>query len=130
MVYLSGMKNIDTQKLIFVYNATSGFRNSFIDSAHKIFSPKTYECSLCDITFGIFKERAIWKKFRLETKREMVFLHKDEFTKMYRSKFGHKFTFPIVLTETSQGLEILLKTSELNAMETAEDLIGLIATRS
>ena len=59
----------------------------------------------------------------------MEFLHKDEFFKAYASKFGHKFTFPIVLGATSNGLEIFVKTEELNEMKNAKDLIELITKR-
>ncbi|TMM56354.1 GTPase [Maribacter algarum] len=101
-----------------------------MDSAHKIFSPDTYECSLCDITYGAFTENSIWKKFRKETDIKMEFLHKDEFAKAYASKFGHKFTFPIVLNESGKGLEVFVRTEELNEMQSAEDLITLIGVRS
>ena len=60
------MDNADTQKLIFIYNADSGLRNMIVDSAHKILSPDTYTCSLCDIAFGAFTENSVWKKFRKE----------------------------------------------------------------
>ena len=123
------MKGTTIQKLIFIYNADSGFRNALIDSAHKIFSPSTYECSLCDITFGAFTENAIWKKFRTETDVEMEFLHKDEFAKSYASKFDYKYTFPIVLVQTTQELEVFVKTEELNEMNSAEVLIEIIKTR-
>jgi hypothetical protein len=124
------MKNTLTQRLIFIYNADSGVRNVILDSAHKIFSPDTYKCSLCDITYGAFTENSIWKNFRKETNLEMEFLHKDEFSKAYASKFGHKFVFPIVLAETSNGLEVFVNTEELNNAENAEALIGLIKKRS
>ena len=123
------MKNHAIQKLIFIYNADSGLRNMVMDSAHKIFSPSTYQCRLCDITYGAFTEKSIWKKFRKETNLQMQFLHKDEFAKIYKSKFGHKFTFPIVLAETQNGLEIFVKTEELNEINTAEGLIAIIKTR-
>lgn len=124
------MKDAKLNKLIFIYNADSGIRTRIMDSAHKIFSPDTYECSLCDITYGKWSENSVWKKFRKETDLQMEFLHKDEFAKAYASKFGHKFTFPIVLAETDNGLEILVKTGELNEMDRAEDLIGLLKERS
>ena len=114
------------QKLIFVYNADSGLRNAIIDSAHKIFSPNTYECSLCDITYGAFTENGIWKKFRKESNLQMDFLHKDEFDKAYKSKFGDKFSFPIVLVEKENDLEVFIPTAELNALKNAEELIDLI----
>lgn len=115
-----------TEKLLFIYNANAGKGNTLLDVAHKILSPKTYNCNLCDITFGVFTENKIWKKFREESSVEMVFLHKDEFAKAYASKFKHKFTFPIILVETSNGLEVLLGTEELKALKQPEDLIGIL----
>ena len=123
------MEKAQEQKLIFIYNADSGLRNLIVDGAHKILSPKTYECSLCAITFGAFTEDSVWKKFRKEMNLQMEFLHKDEFDKAYASKFGHKFTFPIVLGETNKGLEVFVKTEELDGLENAESLIGLIRER-
>ncbi|QLG44405.1 GTPase [Costertonia aggregata] len=117
------------QKLVFIYNANSGLQNTIVDSAHKIFSPKTYECSLCDITYGVFTENLVWKKFRKNTDLKMEFLHKDEFAKSHKSKFGYKYTFPIVLTETKTDLEVFIKTDELNALKNAEELIALIGER-
>ncbi len=124
------MKDTQVQKLIFIYNADSGIGNMIMDGAHKLISPDTYACSLCEITYGAFTENAIWKKFRKETDLEMEFLHKDEFVKNYASKFGHKFTFPIVLAVTRNGLEVFVKTKELNGMKKAEVLIELIKQRS
>ena len=124
------MNNDFLKKLIFVYNADSGFRNMVMDGAHKLLSPSTYECSLCDITYGAFTENSTWKKFRKETDLQMVFLHKDEFAVQYKSKFGHKFTFPIVLSETEMGHEVLVKTEELNGLSDANELIALLLKRT
>lgn len=123
------MKNTAAQKLIFIYNADSGLGNMLMDGAHKIFSPSTYECSLCSLTFGAFTEKKAWKKFRVEGTLEMEFLHKDEFHKKYASKFGHKFNFPIVLAETKTGLEVVVNTESLNGLEKIDDLITLIMAR-
>ena len=123
------MKNAAVQKLVFIYNADSGLRNAILDSAHKIWSPDTYACSLCDITYGAFTEKSVWKKFRNETNLDMEFLHKDEFSKAYASKFGYKFTFPIVLAESNSGLEVFIKTEELNDLENSEALIAIVQER-
>jgi len=117
------------EKLIHVYNANSGLRNMIIDGAHKIFSPSTYECNLCGITFGAFTENRIWKEFREETSLEMEFLHKDEFKNQYASKFGYNFDFPIVLDISDNDLEVFITTDELNELESAEELISLIKSR-
>jgi len=50
-------------KLIFVYNANSGAINALLDSAHKIISPQTYDCKLCELTYGVFKEDEEWLRF-------------------------------------------------------------------
>jgi hypothetical protein len=123
------MSEIRTQKLIFVYNANAGIRNTVLDSAHKILSPKTYECSLCDITYGAFMEKRIWKKFREKFDYKMEFLHKDEFKKQYASKFGYKFKFPVVLGTSNGNFEIFISKSELNGLANADELIRLIQSR-
>ncbi|NCT17624.1 MAG: GTPase [Flavobacteriaceae bacterium CG_4_8_14_3_um_filter_34_10] len=116
--------------LLFVYNANSGKINGYLDALHKVVSPKTYACNLCDITYGIFKEKKDWKKFRETSKTPMEFLHADEFKKKYASKFGHKFTFPIVLLDNANDLEIFIQTKELNEMKDVDALIQLITERN
>jgi len=123
------MEDLEIQKLIFIYNADSGLKNSLLDSAHKILSPSTYDCNLCDITFGVFTENKVWKNFRENTNLEMEFLHKDEYKKQYASKFGNKFTFPIILAQTNNGLEVFVGTEEMNAIEDSEALVELIQER-
>lgn len=123
------MKSPELKKIVFVYNAHSGYGNSLLGSAHKIISPSTYKCRLCSLTYGMVRERAEWKRFREQSKIPMSFLHKDEFLTAYASKFGAKYTFPIVLAETGEELEILVNTAELNAIEDTGRLIGLIRSR-
>ncbi|MFD0799284.1 GTPase [Maribacter chungangensis] len=121
-----------SQKLVFIYNADSGLRNAIVDGAHKILSPATYRCSLCNLTHGVLSEKKVWQRFRsdLEGKgAKLEFLHKNEFGKVYRSKFGHKFTYPIVLIEGNNGFEILVHTQELEALETAKQLIKVVEER-
>ncbi|MDP5100229.1 MAG: GTPase, partial [Nonlabens sp.] len=89
-------------KLIFVYNANAGKINSLLDSAHKLISPGTYDCKLCELTYGVFKEDVDWIRFRESVKTtnpnlQLEFLHKDEFEKQYWSKWLPKYDFPIIL---------------------------------
>jgi len=118
------------KELIFVYNADSGLGNALLDGAHKILNPSTYTCSLCQLTHGALREREIWKKYRTASKTPMIFLHKDEFEKAYASKFGHAFSYPIVLGETSSGLEVVVRTEELNALPDPKTLIALLESRT
>ena len=73
------------KKLIFVYNADSGKFNALTDSLHKLISPDTYECRLCELTHGFFSEKSDWSKFLKESNFEAEFLHRDEFISEYES---------------------------------------------
>lgn len=117
------------EKLVFIYNAESGMRNALLDSMHKVLSPSTYNCNLCDITFGVFSEKAEWKEFRSTHPIEMEFLHRDEYEKEYASKYGHRYSYPIVLGAVSGEFQILINTEELNQLKEVGDLMELIEAR-
>ncbi|WP_295879979.1 hypothetical protein [uncultured Thiohalocapsa sp.] len=68
-----------TQGLVFVYNADSGLFNSMADAAHKVFSPDSYSCNLCKVTYGWLSERAAWRDFIAGLDMPCTFLHRDEF---------------------------------------------------
>lgn len=116
-------------KLIFIYNADSGMKNALIGTFHKFLSQKTYQCSLCEITFGVFSENTTWKKFRKSVEIPMEFLHRDEFLKQYASKFGAKFKFPVVLLENKGELELFISSDEVNKLTTIDQLIELVNNR-
>ena len=112
------------EQLLFVYNAKSGLGNALLDSAHKIFSPGSYDCNLCAITFGVISENKNWKEFRQNSDLEMKFLHLDEFKECYPNENYNKHTFPQVLISKKNGkLEIFLSKEEINGMKNQEDLI-------
>lgn len=115
--------------LILVYNANSGKTNSLIDSAHKLLSPKTYECKLCELTFGPIAENRKWKAFRKSSDIEMIFLHKDEYQKQFKSKFEKLYDLPVILHQDNYDLSLLLGKDELNEIEEVETLIEVIKSR-
>lgn len=117
------------KKLVFVYNANTGIKNGLLDIAHKILNPSSYECRLCELTFGTFREKSLWKKFRQEHKMEMEFLHKDEFLKTYASKFIPAYTFPIILEVTAHNIDIFMGTTDLNAFTDTQEFIENIQKR-
>jgi hypothetical protein len=107
-------------KIIFVYNADSGFINSILDIGHKIISPNTYKCSLCNMTYGVMSEREEWKRFRESSKDELEFLHKDEFEKKYKEKRE----YPIILKiNGANRLDELISKDDLNKMKNVNELI-------
>ncbi len=105
--------------IIFVYNADSGKLNAAFDIAHKLISPSTYNCQLCEMTYGVLNERDSWKTFRESVSDELVFLHRDEFEKQY----DQKFDYPVVLRKEGEVLKVLLSNKAINEMGNTDRLI-------
>jgi len=103
------------QNLIFIYNANSGLASAALDSLHKVFSPGTYKCDLCKVTYGLKSMKPEWKEYvksLSESGFEISFLHKDEVKKI-------SFELPCVLLND----ELLLSKSELNMCTDVDMLI-------
>lgn len=110
-------------KIIFVYNAKSGIGNSILDIGHKVLSPNTYKCNLCDLTFGILTENTEWKKYRESSDHKLEFLHKDEFEK----KYSEKRVYPIVLgLNKANTFKELINSERLNNIKSVKELISEI----
>ena len=74
-------------------------------------------------------EKQAWKVFKKKLDVETNFLHRDEFLKLYASKFGYKFEFPVVLAQTDMGLEVFISRNELQEINELEILIERIKSR-
>ena len=110
-------------KLIFIYNAKAGKFNALLDTVHKIVSPQTYDCDLCSLTFGAFKEKEEWAAFRKEIDTPLLFLHKDEFLSQYNSKWLPRYTFPIVLAEKNGELHIAITAQRFSKIKRVNELM-------
>ena len=106
--------------LLLVYNADSGSLNAMLDSAHKLLSPSTYQCKLCELTYGLVRENMAWKAFREQSDEELVFLHRDEFEQQY----SQRFEYPFVARFLQGELKLLLSSDEFNAIASTEELIA------
>ena len=100
-----------------------------LDSAHKIVDPATYACSLCQLTYGTFREKKRWKNFREQFHLPMTFLHKDEFFEANKSIDQAAIELPIIYKVENETLEILIDASELNALKNESELIDMIKAR-
>ena len=112
-------------KLIFVYNANSGKLNALFDVAHKVFSPSTYTCNLCALTYDTFTENNTWKRFRKESKVTMEFYHIDEFEAVFPNV---KMIYPTILKLEDNQLTTVLNNEVLNEISDVEELINNIKT--
>ena len=109
--------------LVFVYNADSGVFNTLADAAHKIFSPRTYACNLCALTYGTVQMRGEWREFLGGLGRPLEFLHADELAARYGLK---GVGLPAVFTRDGGQLKALAGADSINACRTLDDLKRLI----
>ena len=110
-----------------VYNAEDGFFNALNDWAHKIFSPETYECTLCQYTFGLTGMLSPWKTFIELQPFRTTFLHRTEF-KQAHPEF-RALPLPLILVERAGNLEALVTADEIKATGGLMTLINLVQTR-
>ena len=117
----------EKQQLIFVYNADSSLFSQVIDYAHKIFSPDTYRCNLCKVTYGNLGVKNEWKSYIQSLKFLVIFLHKDEFYQKYP-----KFTsteLPAVFLANSTEETQLITAAELNSVKSIKELTVLVDSK-
>lgn len=111
-------------QLIFVYNADGGLWNGMTDILHKIFSPATYPCSLCNLTHGVFFISKEWKEFVKKSSIEFVVLHKDEFLKHF-PQIGI-LPLPCILKESNNEIAIFVEKNILDKVKNISMLKQLI----
>jgi hypothetical protein len=112
--------------IVFVYNADSGLFNTLTDIAHKIFSPQTYECNLCAITYGNFAIRKEWQEFLETLDTELEFLHRDELAARYGAPEAE---LPAIFRKSGERLELWISAAEINACQGVDELNSLVAAR-
>ena len=112
------------KKLIFVYNADSGLFSALTDSAHKIFSPKTYKCNLCKLTYGLKNMKKEWADFIDALPHKVEFLHRDEFQS---TNPGFKDEpLPAIFTQGDEALSLHTPAEKINEAKSIEDLKALL----
>jgi hypothetical protein len=110
-----------------VYNAEDGFFNALNDWAHKVFSPHTYECTLCHYTVGLTGMLSPWKTFIELQPCPTTFLHRTEF-KQENPQFKST-ALPLILGEYGGNLVPLVTADEIKATGGLMSLINLVQTR-
>ena len=122
--------------LVFVYNADSGMLNLVKDIAHKLLSPATYPCSLCDLTYSAFGERKSWIRFRKSLPVSQQYLHIDEFVSQYSGTVNAvqstPFQYPAIFRlrdDVEPGgstLELVATKQQIDACDSQKALKSLV----
>ena len=106
-------------KIIFVYNADGDVFSLLGDFAHKIFSPKTYNCNLCAITHGNFGMKNEWREYIKTLKVPFEFLHADQFKAKYKIPDAE---LPAVFAHQNGKVKEIIDADAINCCQSIEDL--------
>ena len=120
------MSEKKNNKLIFIYNADSGLLNTVKDFWHKALRPSTYQCNLCQTTFGTFGAKKEWKSFINTLEVDTEFLHKDEFLESYDVQDA-KYPSAYLLEEGV--LRLLISQEEMDKVTTTTEMEDLVSSK-
>ena len=113
--------------LVFVYNADEGKMNAMMDSAHKLFSPSTYQCSLCAITHGMVTMRGEWKTYLDALPVETQFYHREDFRQKWPANAA---VLPAIFQLENDGsLTTLADAEALSQPSNVSELIALLNSK-
>lgn len=118
-----GVSHAAGPALVFVYNARAGLFNALADAAHKIISPRTYNCNLCALTHSAVGMRKEWKHFLDGLDVALEFLHSDELEERYGVA---GVPLPAVFKREGNDLEVLAGADSINACKMMGDLKRLL----
>jgi len=116
----------NNDKLVFIYNADSGLVNTVKDFWHKALRPSTYQCNLCQTTFGVFGAKREWKTFINDLGIDSEFLHKDEFLEKYDVQDAK---YPSAYILKNGDLSIFITQEEMNKVSTLAEMEEMVSSK-
>jgi len=112
-------------ELIFIYNAKSGMVNEFLDFAHKIVSPSTYNCNLCAISYGNFTMKKKWSDYISSLPVRSTFTYKDKV-----SEYGYNnIELPSIIFRNGSRSKVIISSEEINKLKKIDQLINILSDR-
>ena len=115
----------DESELIFIYNAKSGIVNEFLDFAHKIVSPSTYNCNLCALSYGNFTMKKKWSDYISSLPVRSTFTYKDKV-----SEYGYNnIELPSIIFRNGSRSKVIISSEEINKLKKIDQLINILSDR-
>ncbi len=108
--------------LQFIYNAQSGKAHALFDIAHKLISPQTYSCDLCQITHDTFKENAEFTA--LKASHPIELFHIDEYEALYPAE-AH---YPVIVVRRDNEIVDRVSREQIGQLKSVADLRTLLET--
>lgn len=109
-----------------IYNADGGLVNGAMDLLHKAFSPATYPCRLCDVTYGPLGMKRDWRATIEALPLPVAFLHRDEWV---AERPGNQTELPAILLDRAGDLFTLISADDFAAIHSLDALKALLAER-
>jgi len=113
-------------RLLMIYNADGGLVNGTLDLLHKTFSPATYGCRLCGVTYGTFGMKRDWRDFVEGLPLPVRFLHRDEWLE---ERPGDPTALPAILLERGSGLSTVVSAADFGTVTDSGTLMAMLRTR-
>lgn len=113
-------------RIVFVYNAENGFFNAITSSMHRVFSPSTYECSLCFYTHDLTGMNRRWKQFLDSLPCRFAFYYRTEFRQDFPDL---EIELPAVVAIRGRTPEVLVGAEEIRSSGGLDGLIALTRQR-
>ncbi|MYB75904.1 MAG: hypothetical protein F4X83_02165 [Chloroflexi bacterium] len=115
------------RRILFVYNADSPLLAQLKDYVHKIVSPDTYPCSLCQITYGNLGMKRAWRRYVRNLPYPAVFLHRDELAGGNPQLL--EYQLPAVFVEDGANITLLVSAEDLDRTPNLSALQELVLAR-
>jgi hypothetical protein len=113
------------RELIFVYNVDQTLFALVSDFMHRLTSPETYPCRLCDLTYDRFTMKREWKRFVEALPVHARFVLRDRFRKQFPEY--HNVSLPAVFEMAADGsLRTLIPAEQLNRAASLAALKALL----
>jgi len=120
------MRN-ERRKILFVYNVDLTPFALLSDFVHRIVSPETYPCRLCDLTYDRFTMKTEWKRFIASLPADCEFELRDRFQRKYPAYA--KIALPAVFEHAAGGkFRTLLSAEAINGATTMDALRRLVTS--
>ena len=113
-------------KLIFIYNAKSGFINGVFDYVHKFVSPQTYACNLCSLTYDNTGKKNEWSDYLNSLPIEVLFTYKDNLLEDGFILKNRNYELPCIVILDNHEERLFVSKNEIDSVNNLEDLIDLV----
>lgn len=103
------------RRILIVYNADSGLVAGALDTLHKLVSPATYPCRLCEVSYGLLGMKRAWRATLDALSIPVAFFHRDD--------CPHAgIALPAILLEAEGQLTELVSATDFASIDSLEAL--------